>query len=73
MLVGMSQGGYLSLRCALIHPEVVRALVLIDTQAMLEDPEQMPHHEALLRAWMGSRRVRNARGLPSGHGRARPS
>lgn len=52
VLVGMSQGGYLSLRCALIHPEIVRALVLIDTQAMLEDPEQMPHHEALLRAWM---------------------
>ncbi|WP_280191325.1 alpha/beta fold hydrolase [Delftia sp. PS-11] len=52
VLVGMSQGGYLSLRCALIHPQVVQALVLIDTQAMLEDPEQMPHHEALLRAWM---------------------
>ncbi|MBV8247752.1 MAG: alpha/beta hydrolase [Comamonas sp.] len=52
VLVGMSQGGYLSLRCALIHPEVVGALVLIDTQAMLEDPEQMPHHEALLKAWM---------------------
>ena len=28
------------------------ALVLIDTQALLEDPEQMPHHEALLKAWM---------------------
>ena len=41
VLVGMSQGGYLSLRCAPI-PDVVRALVLIDTQAMLEDPEQMP-------------------------------
>lgn len=52
VLVGMSQGGYLSLRCALIHPEVVGALVLIDTQAMLEDPEHMPHHEALLKAWM---------------------
>lgn len=52
VLVGMSQGGYLSLRCALIHPDVVGALVLIDTQAMLEDPEQMPHHEALLKAWM---------------------
>ena len=52
VLVGMSQGGYLSLRCALIHPEVVGALVLIDTQAMLEDPETLPHHEALLRAWM---------------------
>ena len=52
VLVGMSQGGYLSLRCALIHPEVVGALVLIDTQAMLEDPELLPHHEALLKAWM---------------------
>lgn len=52
VLVGMSQGGYLSLRCALIHPDVVAALVLIDTQAMLEDPEKMPHHEALLKTWM---------------------
>ena len=52
VLVGMSQGGYLSLRCALIHPEVVGALVLIDTQAMMEDPELLPHHEALLKAWM---------------------
>jgi pimeloyl-ACP methyl ester carboxylesterase len=40
VLVGMSQGGYLSLRCALIHPDVVGALVLIDTQAMLEDPSR---------------------------------
>ena len=33
VLAGMSQGGFLSLRCALTHPEIVRALVLIDTQA----------------------------------------
>lgn len=52
VLVGMSQGGYLSLRCALIHPEVVRALVLIDTQAQLEDAALMPHHQALIDTWL---------------------
>jgi len=52
VLAGMSQGGYLSLRCALTHPELVRALVLIDTQAMLEDPSLMPHHQALVEDWM---------------------
>ena len=33
VLAGMSQGAYLSLRCALKHPERVRALILINTQA----------------------------------------
>ena len=54
VLIGMSQGGYLSLRCALTHPGRVRALVLIDTQAMVEDPELMPHHQALLQTWCTS-------------------
>ncbi|MDP9899219.1 alpha/beta fold hydrolase [Variovorax ginsengisoli] len=52
VLAGMSQGGYLSLRCALTHPALVRALILIDTQAMLEDPAQMPHHQALVEDWV---------------------
>ena len=52
VLVGMSQGGYLSLRCALTHPEVVRALVLIDTQALQEDPQKMAGHEVLVKAWL---------------------
>ena len=54
VLVGMSQGGYLSLRCALTHPQVVRALVLIDTQAMPEDPSLMPHHMAMVQRWAQS-------------------
>src|ERR1700722_15630041 len=41
VLAGMSQGGFLSLRAALTHPEVVRALILIDTQAGQEDPERL--------------------------------
>ena len=45
VLTGMSQGGFLSLRAALAHPEIVRALILIDTQAGQEDPEaaERPH------------------------------
>ena len=54
VLVGMSQGGFLSLRCALTHPEVVRALVLIDTQAGLEDPEAMKGYLVLTDEWAES-------------------
>ena len=45
VLAGMSQGGFLSLRAALTAPDRVRALVLIDSQAGLEDPvvEGAPH------------------------------
>jgi pimeloyl-ACP methyl ester carboxylesterase len=51
VLVGMSQGGYLSLRAALLAPERVRALVLIDTQAPPEDPEKIPLYQAMLDTW----------------------
>lgn len=54
VLVGMSQGGYLSLRCALTHPHIVQALVLIDTQAAPEDPALLPHHMALVQRWAQS-------------------
>ena len=52
VFAGMSQGGYLSLRAALRHPEAVRALVLIDTQAMVEDPAKMAGHQALVQQWL---------------------
>ena len=42
VLGGMSQGGFLSLRAALLAPERVRALVLIDTQSGLEVPSGYP-------------------------------
>lgn len=57
VLAGMSQGGYLSLRCALTHPEVVRALILIDTQTALEDPANMPGYQQMMDIWA-------AQGLP---------
>jgi 3-oxoadipate enol-lactonase len=52
VLGGMSQGGFLSLRAALLAPDRVRALVLIDTQAGLENPEVAPAYEQLEQTWM---------------------
>ncbi|MBO9468826.1 alpha/beta hydrolase [Endozoicomonas sp. G2_2] len=51
ILAGMSQGGFLSLRCALTHPQRVRALILLDTQAGLENPDNMPGYEQMIETW----------------------
>ncbi|HEY7201850.1 MAG TPA: alpha/beta hydrolase [Candidatus Dormibacteraeota bacterium] len=48
---GMSQGGFLSLRFALSHPERVIGLVLLNTQAGPEDPEQLPQYETMVDIW----------------------
>jgi 3-oxoadipate enol-lactonase len=48
---GMSQGGYLSLRVALTAPQRVLALVLLDTQAGIEDAEKKAGYQQLLDAW----------------------
>jgi 3-oxoadipate enol-lactonase len=52
VLAGMSQGGFLSLRAALTAPDRVRALVLIDTQAGVEDPAAAPGYEQLHQVWL---------------------
>ena len=52
VLAGMSQGGFLSLRAALHAPERVRALVLIDSQAGLEDPASAEPYEQLHQIWL---------------------
>jgi 3-oxoadipate enol-lactonase len=52
VLAGMSQGGFLSLRAALRYPELVEGLVLIDTQAGTENPDNLPYYEQLLERWM---------------------
>ncbi len=52
VLGGMSQGGFLSLRAALLAPERVRALVLIDTQAGTEDPERLPAYRQMQQTWL---------------------
>ena len=52
VLGGMSQGGFLSLRAALLAPERVRALVLIDTQAGVESPERLPAYRQMQQTWL---------------------
>jgi 3-oxoadipate enol-lactonase len=52
VLGGMSQGGFLSLRAALLAPERVRALVLIDTQSGVEDPERLPVYRQMQETWL---------------------
>jgi 3-oxoadipate enol-lactonase len=52
VLGGMSQGGFLSMRAALSAPERVRALVLIDTQSGLEDPERLPAYRQMQEIWL---------------------
>jgi 3-oxoadipate enol-lactonase len=52
VLVGMSQGGYLSLRAALLQPDRVRALVLVDTQAPPEADDKIAECRAMVDTWV---------------------
>ncbi|MGH3301075.1 MAG: alpha/beta fold hydrolase [Streptosporangiaceae bacterium] len=51
VLAGMSQGGFVGLRAALLAQARVRALVLIDSQAGQEDPAVAPAYEQLDQTW----------------------
>lgn len=51
---GMSQGGFISLRFALNHPERISGLVLIDTQSGTEDPDKVPQYDAMHDVWVTS-------------------
>ncbi|THD61242.1 alpha/beta hydrolase [Phenylobacterium sp.] len=54
VLVGMSQGGFLTLRTALSNPDAVVGLILIDTEAGVMSQEQIKGNEALLSAWIAN-------------------
>ena len=45
--VGLSMGGFISLRMALRHPEMVRSLVLMDTSAESEEPDRIEANEGM--------------------------
>jgi 3-oxoadipate enol-lactonase len=51
---GMSQGGFLSLRAALTQPQRVKALVLMDTQAGVEDPTALGGYQAMHDEWIAN-------------------
>jgi pimeloyl-ACP methyl ester carboxylesterase len=50
ILAGLSQGGMIFMRMALERPELVRALILLDTSAGPEDQENLPAYEQLAAA-----------------------
>ncbi len=49
---GMSQGGFVSLRVALLAPERVRGLILLDTQAGAEDPAIVAGYDQMRDMWL---------------------
>jgi pimeloyl-ACP methyl ester carboxylesterase len=48
---GMSQGGFVAMRFALKYPERVSALILLGTQAGVEDPEKVATYQVMLDVW----------------------
>jgi pimeloyl-ACP methyl ester carboxylesterase len=54
ILVGVSQGAFLGMRCSLLYPERVRALVLIATQAGIDDSTTLEYYRTLFEPWIAS-------------------
>lgn len=53
-LVGMSQGGFVSMRAALLAPERFRALALISTRSATDDEQVKASFERLKKEWASS-------------------
>jgi pimeloyl-ACP methyl ester carboxylesterase len=51
VFVGMSQGGFLSLRAALSHPDRVAGIVLIDSESGVFTEEQIEGYGAMFSQW----------------------
>src|SRR5260370_6875935 len=48
---GLSMGGFIGMRMALKHPEVLRDLILIDTQARPAEPDKAEMEPAMRQIW----------------------
>lgn len=51
VFAGLSQGGMTFMRLAMAHPELVQALVLVDTSADVEDPDMLDQYIGLAEAF----------------------
>jgi pimeloyl-ACP methyl ester carboxylesterase len=60
--VGLSMGGFVGMRLAARHPELVRSLVLLDTSAGPEPQANVPRYKLLaaIYTWFGLRPVRKS-------------
>jgi 3-oxoadipate enol-lactonase len=60
--VGLSMGGFVGMRLAARHPELIRSLVLLDTSADVEPKENLPRYRMLtfIERWFGPRLVAGA-------------
>lgn len=60
--VGLSMGGFVGMRLAARYPELIRSLVLLDTSADVEPPENLPRYRMLtfIERWLGPRLVAGA-------------
>jgi len=52
VFVGMSQGGFLSLRAALTHPTRVKAITMIDSQPGVDDEETLAGYTGMIDHWL---------------------
>src|SRR5579863_315753 len=62
-LVGMSQGGFLSMRAALLEPDRIRALALISTRSGVDAPPVIESFSRLKQTWTQSGSDSVAEGL----------
>ncbi|MFQ5557558.1 MAG: alpha/beta fold hydrolase [Acidimicrobiales bacterium] len=66
VLVGMSQGGFVSLRAALTSPERVSGVVLIDSQAGIDPPEVNDGYQQLHDTWVAHGAIEDVAGVIAG-------
>jgi pimeloyl-ACP methyl ester carboxylesterase len=63
---GMSQGGFVSLRVALLAPERVQALILFNTQAGTEDPDAISLYQGMIDHWVSEGPTREVADVVAG-------